>query len=262
MAEPRTKDLPALIKKIEKQEDSHEFKETILRITQLYFDGLVDIYKPQSDQRTWPEQSKALDALLKGVRLTVSGFYRHDKAIPFVEIKKEILPHSLTFIKHGSNKDYKMKHLERCESELYLYAESIAQGLAGEKIDLIIPVASGGFEPAALAADYLNIEKMLPVRYSNLCKCDIDVLIPTQAPKGYSGEQIIGKRILIIDDIVSLGKTIELVSRWAIRYTPASIHFAVVRGNFPILKEIDFYEYKGSRHLYLYRNKTSIKKKK
>lgn len=243
--------LKKLLRQIESPKDPKNFKEAILRAIQLYFDGLVENNDISTNPKIWAEQLKALDAILEGVRITTSGYYRQAK-VPFSEVQKVVLPFSSLLIKYGSKEGCKSRHLSESEHRVRDYAANVANTLIGEDINLIIPVASGGFEPAALIADYLGINKMFPVRYSAFSRGDSDVLISKQAPQEYTEQQINGTKVLVVDDFVSSGKTADAVIKWLKDYNPARAYFsvtAVTMGSYT-LDKFGLHRHKNSPYLY------------
>lgn len=222
------KNLTALLKLLEREKNPRRFKETILHIIQLYFDGLVEGEK-NPDPEIWAEQSEAFDALWAGTRTTVSAYYGLGHYIPFDRVREKILPYSATLIKHGSRKNSKKRHLADNEITVTTCGISVNRKIKGS-IDAIMPVASGGFEPAALLASYLDIKEVLPVRYSLLSRQDQAVLTPTSAPKEYIKESIDEKRILIVEDLVCYGNTIKKILTWIKEFSPSSIQVAVASG--------------------------------
>jgi hypoxanthine phosphoribosyltransferase len=123
--------------------------------------------------------------------------------------------------------------------------------LIHEPIDLIIPVASGGFEPAAIIAYYLGISKMFPVRFSVSSRKDKRVLVPSQAPRNYSAKNIADKTVLIVDDVVATGTTTQKLTDWIRKFDPAKIYFAIVRPKEEILGDYSVRRIPSSWHLYL-----------
>jgi len=249
--------LPELLKKIECETEPKAFKEAVLRSTQLYFDGIIEEKDRFLNIYTWKRQSEALNALLRGMKTTVVSYYNNNKEIPLDEVREAILPYASWLVKYGSEWKCKSRHLEGRESHVRKYAAKIASALEGEKVDLIIPVASGGFEPAALAADCLGMDQLLPIRYSRVSKLDSRVLVPKQAPNNHARQNIQEKNILLVDDIVASGNTISRVIGWAARYSPAKIYFAVV-DLYPTekLASLGLNKHKRSRYLYLHKEIT------
>ena len=154
------------------------------------------------------EQLEALEALLSGIRLTAASFYRKDENIPFSEVLELVMPYDSVLIKYGSKNTSILRQMYGEESLVRESVDDIVRSL-DEKIDLVIPVASGCFEPAALISDYLDVDQVFPVRYSNVSRNDWRVLVPKYAPKKYAQERIERKNILIVDDIVDSGRTIS-----------------------------------------------------
>ncbi|MDP3989599.1 MAG: phosphoribosyltransferase [archaeon] len=221
--------LSELLKEIESQRDPRKFKEAVLKGIQLYFDGLVEGRSEIKDSEVWEEQLEVLNAMLRGVGMTVVAFYRQNQEIPFDDIRNAIMPYDSRLIRHGSQKGCKKRHLDGSEDQVGRYAMKVANALEGEEVDLIIPVASGGFEPAVLVADYLGVNQLFPIRCSRMSRNDSGVLVPVQAPLDYPIHQISGNRILLVEDIVASGATASKLAQWVENYDPAKVYFAVVQ---------------------------------
>lgn len=243
--------LPNLLKHIETQKDPRRFKEAMLRAVQLYFDGLVEQSTFRRNPQIWQEQEEALKAILSGVQLTVAGFYRHGGEVPFSSVRELVMPYERAIVTHGSGKACKGRHLAGNESQVGSYAISVADALREEKVDLVIPVASGGFEPATLTADYLGVSQMFPIRFSRVSRSDGGVLLPSQSPKRYAQQQVEGRNILVVDDIVASGKTTEEIANWLRGLNPARVYFAVVQGGADTLSDKNLHRIPSSKHLYV-----------
>lgn len=239
-----------LLKKIESQRNPLEFKEALLGCIQLYFDGLVDRREEIENPEVWTEQLEALSAILTGVGITVVAFYRQNREIPFNEVREVVMPYNSTLIRHGSKSKPKGRHLAGCELLVGNYATSVANALTGEEFDLVIPIASGGFEPAVLTANYLGVNQFFPVRYSTVSRKDTEVLFPAYVTPDYLTQKISGRRILLIDDIVCHGRTASKLLRWIEKYNPASVHFAFVQGQGERLNALGLHRHQSSIHLY------------
>jgi hypoxanthine phosphoribosyltransferase len=242
--------LPELLKEIESQRDPRKFKEAVLEGIQLYFDGLVEGRNELPNPEVWAEQLEALNAMLNGVGMTVAAFYRQNQEIPFDEVREAIMPYDSKLIRHGSQNGCKNRHLAGSEHQVGSYAVNVVNALDGEDVDLVIPVASGGFEPAFLTADYLGVNQLFPIRYSRVSRTDSRVLVPTQAPADYPMQQISGNRILLVDDIVASGATASKLAQWVKNYDPAKVYFAVVQGGGKDLGNSGFHSHQSSQHLY------------
>ncbi len=242
--------LADLLEEIEFQEDPRLFKEAVLGAIQVYFDGLVERNIRPRDPEIWDEQLEALNRMLTGVRKAIVGFYRENQVIPFDEVREMILPYDSRLIKYASKEGYKRRHLIGGERQVKDCAISIVNALGDDEVDLIVPIASGGFEPAALIADYLKVDRLFPVRYSGLRRADRRVLVPSQAHPGYPKEQIFGNNVLLIDDIVATGATSSRLVQWITEHSPSKIYFGVICSYQKDLSDSCLQKHKGSEHLY------------
>jgi hypothetical protein len=201
-----------------------KFKGAVLNTIQLYFDGLIK-RDTEIGPDTWNEQQEALNALLYATRLTVSGFYR--SRIDYKQVANTILLYKNQIITYGSENACKGRHLDGLEWKVESCVDSALDTLKDLGINLIIPIASGGFEPALLVADYFNVD-VFPVRYSSFSKSDNEVKTPRLMPANISREMIAGKNVLIVDDIVSRCRTSVAVAQWIANLSPSSTSFLTV----------------------------------
>jgi len=238
--------LSRLLEEIEKQRNPKLFKEAILKSAQLYYDGLIENPAPSG---VWISQLETLDAIIDCTRETVGSFYEDHKKIPFDKIYERIAPHKSRLIKYGSRHACKYRHLAAYGRQIVDFSKDLSNALKWEKIDLIIPIASGGFEPAAFMADSLEVDEIFPVRYSSVSRKDKEVLIPAQAPLNYSENRISGNRVLIVDDLIEKGTTANNVIDWTKKYNPAQIYFTSVTGR-KDLNHLNLCQRKDSEYLY------------
>ncbi len=210
------------------------FKEAMLRSMQLYFDGLVEwpnrnLSEPLA-KKVWSDQSEALQALLNGVRKSVAGFYRQG-SISFEDVRNTVMPYTSTFLKYGSKAVAKDRRLDGATTQkMNDFTQDVIKGLDGKCVDLIIPIASGGFEPGVLMADCLTVNNLLPIRCSRLGKQDGLALVPAGAPSGYAEQQISEKRVLLVEDIVATGLSLEQCLELVCRHGPKEVYLATVDG--------------------------------
>ncbi|MDO8516557.1 MAG: phosphoribosyltransferase [Nanoarchaeota archaeon] len=218
-------DIKDLLKNIEKNSDPRNFKEALLRINQLYYDGLIELEK----QENWEEQEEILKKLINTSSEFIGQFYRNFNYVPIKKTREIILPLEESLIKYSSKLKAKPRHLSGEECNIRDFANNLEEKLKHENIDLIIPIMSGGFEPAALLKDWLAIDQFLPIRYSSRTKKDDSVLVPALAPEDYIKEQIKGKNILLIDDIKASGKTLHDVNQFLKQNFPKKIRCEIVK---------------------------------
>ena len=241
--------LPELLKLIESTEENPiRFKEAVLGIIQLYFDGLID-NKGIKDPEIWKEQSETLEAVIEGVKLTLTSYYRSTEDY-FPVVREVLLSQDSRLIRYGSDKYSVRGHLSGSESEIMGYANDLSAFLR-ESIDLIIPITSGGFEPALLTAYDLKIDEILPVRYSRYRYNDHTVSVPFQLPLEYMEQRINDKVILVVDDITCIGETASKVIGFVEKYFPSKILFTTVLGKNKNLFHLGLYNHSSSEHTYI-----------
>ena len=245
-----------LIKKlqyIEKEKNPLKFKTSVLEIIQLYFDGIIENQFNSHSPEIWNEQSKILNSLFEATKITTYNYYENLKNLPYDKILNLILPYETTLLKYSSKKKSKNRHLTEKEHFINDFQKKLPKELKQKKIDLIIPISSGGFEPSALIAKHLNIEKILPVRYSPQAKKDKKVLTPNQMPSEYIQNNIYNKNILIIDDIAASGTTLAKTARWTEKQIPKQIDISIVLGGRKHLTYNGIHKQKNSNYLYYYK---------
>lgn len=95
---------------------------------------------------------------------------------------------------------------------------------SGEKFDLVIGIARGGMPVAMVVADTLGVR----VDFLNV-KSYTDIGERTK-PKILSTitENITGKRVLVVDDLVDGGETMESITEYLLNQRPMSIKTAVL----------------------------------
>ena len=185
--------------------------------------------------------------------MTVAGFYRQRRKVPFSEIRELVLPFAPKLIEYGSDKACKHRHLRDLEKRVKDYGHRVSNALTGERLDIVLPIASGGFEPAVLIADYLQIDQVFPVRYSITGRRDKKVLIPAHLSPDYPRQNIEGRKILVVDDVVGRGTTISKLAEWVENLNPSKVYFSVVQGAHLKSPDSEFDSYQHSRHLYVHR---------
>lgn len=216
-----------LIDAIEHKNEPKPFKDALLGALQLFYDGIVKFKLTSKNPDIWREQEEVLQAMISSVRLTVAQYYK-SQPIPFHDVRECVLPYSEQLVRYGLKGKCKIRHLDKKEHELPAYISDVTEALDDKQIDLIIPIASGGFEPACLTADYLNVANMLPIRCSRVSRSDTRVVTPYQAPEDYALHAIQGKHVLLVDDILLSGGTSSKTIKWVQKHNPGSTYFAVV----------------------------------
>ena len=111
-------------------------------------------------------------------------------------------------------------------SEYGNLAEALAEKVraAGKKFDLVVGVARGGIPVSMVVSDHLNIKvDFINVKsYSDIAKRTAPKILSTLT------ENIDGKDVLLVDDLVDQGDTIAFLKRYLSEQKPRSLETAVL----------------------------------
>ncbi|MBI4919060.1 hypothetical protein HY837_03960 [archaeon] len=217
-------ELNDLLETLETERRPRFFKELVLGILQFYFDGLLQVY----DTEKRDEQSKVLKSLLESACITVDGFY--GEGIPFDQVKEKLLPLNYTLCDVCEPVRAEKRRLSWQEWSVEKYGRITAQLLKNKNIDVIVPIAAGGFEPAVLNAVDLGVNNIFPVRFSYWTRRDSKVLLPVCIESKESvKQQLQGKNVLVVEDIIFFGRSAIRVIDWLKMQNPASITLGYVQ---------------------------------
>jgi hypothetical protein len=236
------------IKKEKDRYDNRTFKENVLKIGQIYFDDLFESKRPSEEG-----EKKVYDNLLMAMELTVTGFYNHD--IPKDAVRRLIFPNKYHLLECQSKP--KSRHLSGGENEVANFSESLLHYLKMLGVDTVTPIASGGFEPAILISDLLGAPSFLPLRYSSYGRSDTKVLYPPFVSDEKISSMICDKNVIIIDDVVSSGKSSCMVANSLETYEPNKIYFACISYKEPGPVYGVFKEISSSKNHYLFEKVTA-----
>lgn len=214
--------IPDLLREISRLTSPGKFKNAILELNQLYFEGLVESAK----KGDWERQSATLEGLMNGTGLALEGFYCAGRKMDFGGVREIILPLEKDLINYGSESFSTTRHLQESESEVAYWAEEMQQYLGG--VDTIVPIASGGFEPGILLSRFSRNVDLLPVRYSYCHRYDKKVRTPTSRPTEEDSEKIKDKRVLVVEDWVCGGISSNAVMKWTKRFSPQDLKVTAV----------------------------------
>ncbi len=84
--------------------------------------------------------------------------------------------------------------------------ETLAKKIGDERFDSIVGISRGGWVPARMLSDYLNIDHMFSIGIKRYVKRKLK-------PNTYIYDfpnRILGKKVLIVDDVSETGKTLLL----------------------------------------------------
>ena len=221
-------DLKKLMEDLENEDNPVDFKEQLLAINQLYFEGILE----EHSQDEWDAQSKALEKLILAGKNAIGSFY-DGNGTDFDSTKEIVLPYADKLIKYGNTSCNAngRRDLRQHENDTQKFGLELQKAFDNPKfIDTIICVASGAFEPSFLAMHIIEKDELTVVRYSHINKYDSDIKIPKCFPKEYINSKIEDKKVLIAEDFIASGKTIKKVLSFVSALNPDELYCISVLG--------------------------------
>ena len=112
---------------------------------------------------------------------------------------------------------------------------------SGYKPDVIVAVARGGFVPARLLCDFLGVENLLSLQsqhWTEAAKAAERAII-----KFPYKVDLIGKKVLLVDDIVDTGESLALAKKYILEnWRPKELRIATLQWIKPVAKiKPDYY---------------------
>lgn len=221
---------------IEKEDNVIDFKNELLSITQLYFDGLLKRVSENdfenNDALEWSNRSAVLNSLFLAGKKTIGGFYWNGE-IDFEEIKKLVLPHSEILADDNSYELAKKRHLDNKESTIQEFGLDLQKRIncEVEVPNKIVCISSGGFEPAYLLMNLVEIDDLVAVRYSRHKREDSKVKTLEKVSSSFSiNSNSKSECIWVIDDITANGATLSEVIKYVLKSEPSKVYGISVKG--------------------------------
>ena len=212
-----------LINALESEDDPHKFRSGLLIAVRRYFDELVGGIHPDQAAANYYE---AFNAGLNGLRIALSS-YNRDYNINYEAVRNKIRPFVDKIPALFGTETRRLETWDRPFPPKYFLKE-VEIKLREQCIDLVVPIAAAGLEPACILADTLGVKDVFAIRYSPLRLKDYSVKIPAGIPESHLSSIFTGKNVLIVDDIVSTGKTMQEAMNWVSRYSPAMVNFTAI----------------------------------
>ena len=138
----------------------------------------------------------------------------------------------------------------KCEiiplNDIYSLCSRLAQKIIDSeyKVDIIIAIARGGFVPARLLCDFLDINDMTSVKVTHYIGTDKGQKASLKYPLN---ADIKGKNVLLVDDVNDTGKSIKVALDHLREFDPADIKTAVMHEKNDSLLATDYHvEYLGT----------------
>lgn len=217
------KNLKQLTEKIEREDNPVAFKDQLLSIIQLYFNGLLS----ENDEQSKEELP---DKLCLAGKKAMGSFYRGE-GIDFDSVKEMFLPYASEIIEQNPEGAARCRHLLNYQQEVYQFGLKLPDILNGP-FDTLVCVATGGFEPSFLAMDIMEKDSLIPVRYSHRRQMDTKVKILKKASAAYP-RMIKDKKVLVIEDWTIDGKSLVKVMKYVAKMEPSELYSAAVTGSTP-----------------------------
>ena len=138
----------------------------------------------------------------------------------------------------------------KCEiiplEEIYSLCQRLAIQIieSGYKVDTIIAIARGGFVPARLLCDLLDINDMTSIKVTHYLGTDKGEKARLKYPLNGNIE---GKNVLLVDDVNDTGKSIKVALDHLREFNPTDIKTAVMHEKNDSILETDYHvEYLGT----------------
>lgn len=214
--------LEELLEIVDRSDSSGEVLSGVRKISELYFEGLLDHKIPEGTSTDKPTES--LSSLMWcGVLAAEAVYLGNEDLIPFV--KQVLWNEREQLISTGLKRKSKENYLSNFRPIIRNFGQDIKNFIAAEgKIDTIVCITSGGFEPAFIAGVFAEGAEILPMRCSRYTKADSNVRVPKAWTSEYLASKIQGKRVLIVDDVICSGVTLRLVMDYLSVYKPKEIY--------------------------------------
>jgi hypothetical protein len=239
--------LPKLFKRLETRKRPFIVERAFLGILQLYYNGLVDGFGPtcHSSSRNIMGKLDLLSKLLATGTKCVGRFYR--EGVPYDPIREEVLPYTKDIIRWGSNENVGFYHLNTSPKEVFRFGQLAPENIQHSP-EVIVPVATEGFEPALLLASIYEDVDIFPVRYSKCRKNDVQVKIPKGMFRSGVSKKIKNKKVVALEGTVSSGDSFGKVIRFIKEFEPSSFEAGTVIGKLGMkaLSEEGVKSYRGN----------------
>lgn len=203
--------IESLLTEIESTDSPGKTLSGICKISQLYMDGLISSPKQKEKNEL---QQRTLDALMRCGTLSARAVYDgRTEVLDYV--KTNILENSEVLKRYCGRNISRSRYLEGDKPALMNFRKDIRMFALDHKIDTVIAISAGGFEPAFVASIALQDCDILPIRLSKYLKSDSNVRFPESCAGAYIRDKLRGKAVLIADDSMLSGLTMRKAMEFA-----------------------------------------------
>ncbi|MGM5488382.1 MAG: phosphoribosyltransferase [Nanobdellota archaeon] len=214
--------LPAWLEMLDGENDPYYVKESLLAITQLYFDGLVEFqYRDFFDmtklfRKHDPRELTVLDELMDATSRGLLSYYSGEGID--ASVCEAVLGLGDRIMASGARGYSKMRHLRGSDDAVHMFGYELQ---CEPSPHCIVPVACGAFEPALLLAGLHEVPHVVPLRYSHVQRQDQRVRLPRYAEPSYLTG--IDGNVLIVEDWIQNGTSLKGVTEFVLGFEPESV---------------------------------------
>lgn len=223
---------------IQEENNPLDFKEQLLAITQLYYDGILrdqfwsgNVFALKS--KKFSLKLEILNRLILSGKIAVGSFYE-GKGIDADEVRGIFMPYISDILRYGdAEAESKTRHLKCYWSDVQDFGIALQERLDNKvkSPDVIVSVASGGLEPAYLAMHITEKDDLFVLRYSTETG-DSNVQVFGKDNNYFDGKDLKGKNVFVIDDIIETGITMLNVLRYIFNLKPSELYGSFVYSRF------------------------------
>lgn len=201
--------------------DKQAVKSGALEIIQLVFDGMIE------RGGNWGDKLRLLEKLMEMGTSFIGDYYRN--RFHHRKVASDILDISGDILRYGDLRNpSKSYHLSWSQGSIYGRVREYQDMLMVPNV--IIPVASEGFEPAFLFASIYDCASVFPMRFSPT-RSDKKVMVARGTPGGYLNNLIEGQRVLVVEGTVKKGRSLSKVCQKVLAAHPSELEFCTMQGS-------------------------------
>lgn len=217
-----------VVSTLRRLDDPLYLKEAVLALNQLYIDSIIS--GRISNTPPWKGQERTLENLINAGVLAVGSFYRGNSLEWIYQVKEMVFLSGINKWKK-SEAGVEYRHLEEFDCTINEWANSVSKCNEIKDVDVIVPIASEGFEPAFLLNYIIKKPFILPLRYSRCKRKDSSVRFPAISPKDWASNQIRGKKVLVVEGTSLTGTSLKKVVGYVAEQKPEKVLFSAVIAN-------------------------------
>ncbi len=223
-----TDPLDGYIRYIEKSSDDKSVMTALVELSRSYSDGLRRYKSTKNTEASVLDAQKSgLEGILGACRSYVNKiYYKEPLDAPIETQLEEISPQLKTFTYRKSLN--RMNHIESGSKDYFDFKQLAHEVLTRLSIDTIVYISGGGLEAACIAAKETHCKSIVPIIYSRYLHKDTKVTVPRVVDNSIKNE-VSGKNVLVVDDWIYEGTTMEKALKFVASFEPANLYGAAVK---------------------------------